>query len=97
MRVEATQNAPKPKERDAVKKMAVEFLTKLDANNLLVGHWREMAATQAKLPLEIENHLLANNLSGVGYPRTTSPARCRLCSPICSPLVLAIRNVYCTR
>lgn len=57
----------KPKERESIKKVAVELLAKLDANRLLMGHWRDMAATQAKLRLEIENHLWANDLSDMGY------------------------------
>lgn len=61
------KEALKPKERDAIKQVAVELLAKLETNNLLIGHWRDMAATQAKLRLEIENHLWANDLSDMGY------------------------------
>lgn len=57
----------KPKQRDAIKQVAIELLAKLETNNLLIGHWRDMAATQAKLRLEIENHLWANDLSDMGY------------------------------
>ena len=60
----------KPKEREAIKQVAVELLAKLQAGNLLIEHWRDMAATQAKLRLEIENHLWANDLSEMGYSET---------------------------
>ena len=57
----------KPKEREAVKKVATELLAKLEKGNLLMGHLRDLAAKQAQLRLEIENHLWANDLSGMGY------------------------------
>lgn len=57
----------KPKEREAIKKVATDLLAKLEAGSLLMRHWRDMAATQAKLRLEIENHLWANDLSEMGY------------------------------
>ena len=61
------KEALKPKEREAIKQVAIELLAKLETNNLLIGHWRDMAATQAKLRLEIENHLWANDLYDMGY------------------------------
>ena len=61
------KDALKPKEREAIKNVAVELLAKLQGGNLLLGHWRDMAATQARLRLEIENHLWANDLSDMGY------------------------------
>ena len=45
------------KDRYAVKKAAVELLARLDERNLLMGHLRDMAAKQAQLRHEIENHL----------------------------------------
>jgi len=45
------------KDRDAVKKAAVELLARLEERNLLMGHLRTMAANQAQLRYEIENHL----------------------------------------
>jgi type I restriction enzyme, R subunit len=61
------KDALKPKEREAVKKVATELLDKLEKGNLLMGHLRDLAAKQAQLRLEIENHLWANDLSGMGY------------------------------
>jgi len=57
----------KPKEREAVKKVATELLAKLEKGNLLMGHLRDLAPNQAQLRLEIENHLWANNLASMGY------------------------------
>ena len=37
------------------------------AGGLLLGHLRDIAAKQAQLKLEIENHLWANDLAGMGY------------------------------
>ena len=47
--------------------MSAELLARLQQGNLLLGHWGDMAATQARLWLEIENHLWANDLSDMGY------------------------------
>lgn len=62
-----------PKEREAIKKVATELLAKLEKGHLLMDHLRDLAAKQAQLKLEIENHLWASELSGLGYiPRPTS-------------------------
>lgn len=59
-----------PKEREAIKKVATELLAKLKKGHLLIDHLRDLAAKQAQLKLEIENHLWASELTGLGYTPT---------------------------
>ncbi|MFT3755286.1 MAG: type I restriction endonuclease subunit R [Pseudoxanthomonas sp.] len=56
-----------PKERDAIKKVAADLLARLEKNNMLIGHWRELSANKAKLIGDIENQLWANGLGDIGY------------------------------
>ncbi|MRI40968.1 type I restriction endonuclease subunit R [Stenotrophomonas sp. MH181796] len=55
------------KDREAVKKAAVELLARLEERNLLMGHLRDMAAKQAQLRHEIENHLWDSGMADMGY------------------------------
>ena len=55
------------KDREAVKRAAVELLARLEERNLLMGHLRDMAAKQAQLRHEIENHLWASGMVDMGY------------------------------
>ncbi len=55
------------KDREAIKMVATELLAKLEKGNLLMDHLRDMAAKQAQLKGEIENHLWASGVAELGY------------------------------
>ncbi len=60
-------------EREKIKHVAQELLGKLEAAKQRIDHWKEKGATQARIKIEIMDHLL-DGLGGI-YPQSEIETR----------------------